>query len=64
MTVKYNSSHIELLPNDVCLTNLAEKFLTYLGLLWISHESQMNLSNSRIELPFITATRPEYVTDS
>jgi hypothetical protein len=30
ITVNYNSSHIEHLLNDVCLTNLSEEFLTYL----------------------------------
>jgi hypothetical protein len=28
ITVDYNSSHLELFPNDVCLTNLYEKSLT------------------------------------
>jgi hypothetical protein len=28
ITVNYNSSHIELLLNDVCLTNLYEESLT------------------------------------
>jgi hypothetical protein len=41
ITVDYNSSHIELLLNDVCLTNLFEKSLTNLGLISITriHES-------------------------
>jgi hypothetical protein len=28
ITVNYNSSHIELLLNDICLTNLFEESLT------------------------------------
>jgi hypothetical protein len=31
ITVGYNSSHIELLLNDVCPTNLYEESLTALG---------------------------------
>jgi hypothetical protein len=33
ITVDYNISHIELLLNDVCLTNLYEESLTSLGLI-------------------------------
>jgi hypothetical protein len=35
-TVDYNSSHIELLLNNVCLTNLNEESLSNLGLISIS----------------------------
>jgi hypothetical protein len=35
-TVIYNSSHIEILLNNVCLTNLSEESPTNLGLTWIS----------------------------
>jgi hypothetical protein len=37
ITVNYNSSHIEILLNDVCLTNPSEEFRT-----------DLNLSNSRM----------------
>jgi hypothetical protein len=33
ITVNYNSSHIEFLLNDLCLTNLSEESLTNLGLI-------------------------------
>jgi hypothetical protein len=33
ITVDYNSSHIELHLNDVCLTNPTEESLTNLGLI-------------------------------
>jgi hypothetical protein len=33
ITVNYNSSHIELILNDVSLTNLYEESLTNLGLI-------------------------------
>jgi hypothetical protein len=51
ITVDYNSSHIELLISDVCLTNLYEESLPNLGLIF----STLEFTNP---LPFMTATRP------
>jgi hypothetical protein len=50
-TVDYNSSHIELLLNDVCLANLYEESFTNLGLI----STTLEFANA---LHFITATRP------
>jgi hypothetical protein len=53
VTVDYNSSQIELLLNDVCMTNLYEESLTNLPLL---PESQTGLYSLEFTnaLPFIT----------
>jgi hypothetical protein len=54
ITVDYNSSHIELLLNDVCLANLSEEFLASLGLIptpWIRESTAFyNFHVARIEI--------------
>jgi hypothetical protein len=52
ITVDYNSLHIELLLNDVCLTNLYEKSLTNPGLI---STTTLEFTNA---LPFTPAKRP------
>jgi hypothetical protein len=42
ITISYNSSLIELLLNDVWLTNLCEESLTNLGLIPLSLNSRMH----------------------
>jgi hypothetical protein len=54
ITVDYNSSHIELLLNNVCLANASEQSLTSI---WISHFSL--LLESTNPLPSITSKRSE-----
>jgi hypothetical protein len=49
--INYNISHIELLLNDVCLTNIYEESLTTLALISTNFE----FTNA---LPFISETRP------
>jgi hypothetical protein len=36
ITINYNSSHIELLLNDVCIANLSEESVTNLGMISIT----------------------------
>jgi hypothetical protein len=48
ITLNYNSSHIELLLNNVCLTNL-----------WRITDWSLAFTN---EIPFLTATLPEYMS--
>jgi hypothetical protein len=52
ITINSNSSHIHLLLNDVCLTNLYEESLTNLGL------TSTTLEFTNV-LPFIIARQPE-----
>jgi hypothetical protein len=53
ITVDYNSSHIEPLLNDVCLTNLYEESLTNFGL----------ISTTRIESESESESEPYVTTD-
>jgi hypothetical protein len=50
--VGYNSSHIELLLNDVCLTNLCEESVT---VVWISNWSLVSFDLSAPLLAYVTA---------
>jgi hypothetical protein len=50
ITVNYNSSHIELLLNDVCLTNLSEESLTALNDVCLTNEFLMSLHGSLYRL--------------
>jgi hypothetical protein len=52
ITVDYNSSHIELLLNYVCLTNLSQESRTDLSLISDCFECTN-------QLPFMIATRAE-----
>jgi hypothetical protein len=58
ITVNYNSSHTELLLNDVCLTNLYEESLTNLSLLSESLIVRMSLSLSLSLMLRPTVSRP------
>jgi hypothetical protein len=42
ITSNHNSPHIELLLNDVCLTNLSEESRTNVPLIWISHRARIH----------------------